>query len=497
MRPSLLSPVLLVPLTLAALLAPGCGSTDTNGSGSASTSSSSTTGTGTGGSGGMATGSGGAGGIATGSGGSGGTGGVPCTPDTCSTPGYACSNGACVADCRLPGANACAAGTVCDVGDQHPGQCVMPGDGCVITGPSVACGAGTCGPGTSCAPDGTCYPALPCTAMSCGGGTCFGQSCACARPAAACTPAPLGTLGQAGTLNDYKFSRCGTLASCDGGIFDLDFDPSCNAYGVTMISGTDYLRKITPAGTITEWAGVTNLNMGEVAALQGENGTFGGKIEEVSLSYICCASCGCIISGANGKPQGVAVLDAMAGTLPMKIPSTTFTSGVGPWGNTAIDTGPYGLSWGLDRVLYVGNVDANGEYYALDLKTQTKTLVKAFPKRVYASAPLDKYWMMVALEGGEVWLAPVAGVMAEPKPLITLPTHVTSLVRDPWSGRVYAELSDKSIVSFAADGTGLSAFQTAPAKGRITIAPDGYLYHLTLGYPTKAEIVRWELPTML
>jgi len=298
----------------------------------------------------------------------------------------------------------------------------------------------------------------------------------------------LGTLDETGTLNDFTFT---------GGMFDLDFDPSCNAYGVTMISGTDYLRKITPAGVITEWAGVTNLNMGEVAALQGVNGTFGGTSEDVALSYICCASCGCIISGQGSSPQGVALLDNMAGTLPMQIPSSTFTGGTGPFGNSKVDTGPYGLSWGLDHVLYVGNVDKNGEYYALDLKTQSKTLLQTFTSRVHASAPFDKFRMLVALEGGEVLLVPIAGQLGSATSLMTLPTHATSLVRDSWSGRVYAELADMSIVSFAADGTNLTTFQTAPAKGRITIAPDGYLYHLTLGYPTLAEIVRWPLPNTL
>lgn len=429
------------------------------------------------------------------SGGAGGMGG--CSKENCVTPGYVCVGNECIEDCRLPDANPCSFEMVCDVGDQHPGQCVAPADGCVISNPPTSCGALTCGPGTACGPDESCYPTLPCTQMNCVGNSCFGQSCACNRPAPTCSPAPLGMLDETGTLNDFTFSRCGTLGACSGGIFDLDFDPSCNAYGVTMISGTDYLRKITPAGVITEWAGVTNLNMGEVAALQGINGTFGGTIEDVALSYICCAACGCIISGPGGSPQGVALLDAMTGTLPMQIPSSTFTSGAGPFGNSQLDTGPYGLSWGLDRVLYVGNVDKNGEYYALDLKSQSKTLLQTFASRVHASAPFDKFRMLVAIEGGEVLLVPIAGQQGTPISLIKLPTHVTSLVRDTWSGRIYAELADMSIVSFAADGTNLTTFQTAPAKGRITIAPDGYVYHLTLGHPTKAEIVRWELPTTL
>ncbi len=333
--------------------------------------------------------------------------------------------------------------------------------------------------------------------MQCQGGVCHGTECECTRPAPTCTPAPLGKAGDAGTLNDFKFSRCGSVSSCDGGIFDLDFDQKCNAYGVTMISGTDYLRKIAPSGTVTENAGVTNLNMGEVAAIQGKGGLFGGGLQDVALTYICCATCGCVLSGSGGNPQGVASVDTSNGSLPMKIPTVNFSSGAGPFGDSQIDTGPYGLTWGLDQVLYVGNVDANGDYHALDLSTQTKKVVATFAKRVIASAPFDTTRMMVGLEGGEVQLVPVLGKTGTPKTLIKLATHMTSLVRDPWSGRIYTELSDKSIVSFAEDGSDLKPFQTAPALGRIAIAPDGHVYHLTLGWPTKAEIVRWPLPTTL
>lgn len=148
-------------------------------------------------------------------------------------------------------------------------------------------------------------------------------------------------------------------------------------------------------------------------------------------------------------------------------------------------------------MLYVGNVDVNGDYHSLDLGTQTKKLVATFSKRVLASAPFDAAHMIVGLEGGEVVLSPVAGGSAPTKTLLVLSTHATSIVRDPWSGRVYAELGDKSIVSFAEDGSDLATIQTAPGLGRITIAPDGYLYHLTLGFLGPVEIVRWPLPTTL
>lgn len=75
---------------------------------------------------------------------------------------------------------------------------------------------------------------------------------------------------------------------------------------------------------------------------------------------------------------------------------------------------------------------------------------------------------------------------------------MTSVVRDSWSGRIYAELRDKSIVSLAADGSDPRPFATAPEPGRITTAPDGFVYHVTLGWPTtKTAIVRFPLPTKL
>jgi hypothetical protein len=37
--------------------------------------------------------------------------------------------------------------------------------------------------------------------MTCVNGRCTGNSCACTRPPASCQPAPLGKMGEAGTVN--------------------------------------------------------------------------------------------------------------------------------------------------------------------------------------------------------------------------------------------------------------------------------------------------------
>ena len=489
-------------LTLAITFTAACGSDDDSTvSSGASQQTSSTQGgsAGTTSQGGEA-GQGGAGGANQGGAGQGGAGGAGCSIDNCNGAGQVCQNDQCITDCRRNGAVPCPVPTVCNYSDDKPGECVDPGQqACVISGGLLeSCNTQNCGPGSQCDGNGLCVAALPCENLACDGSNCWGESCLCNRPPASCTPAPLGSPGQSNTLNDPAFLRCGSIGpNCNGGILDLDFDEACNAFGVTFVSGQDYLRKIDPQGVVSEWGGVTNLNMGEVATQKGNNGTFGGPNLEniVSLSYICCATCGCVINGS--EPQGVARLDLANGTLPMEIPSMIFTTGNGPFNQGGLDTGPYGLSWGLDAVLYVGNTDANGQYHALDLSQQNKTLVHTFGARVHASTPFNQLSMLVVLEGGDVYRTPVLGGQTQVTQLLSLPADATSIQRDSWSGRIYANLSNGDIVSFAADGSDLQTLQNIPGRGRISIAPDGYLYHLTLGFPSQPVITLLQLPTQL
>jgi len=323
------------------------------------------------------------------------------------------------------------------------------------------------------------------------------------RPAPVCTPAPIGNDGGRGTLNDPAFTRCpGGATTCGGGLVDLDFDLACNAWGVTTLAGPDYLRRLTPDGGITAIAGVTNLNMGEVAALQGNKGVFGDAAAKgLALTYTCCAACGCL-----STPQGVAEWEEATTTLPMRMTAVP-TTGSGPFGAGALDTGPFGLSWGLDRVLYVGNLEASGDYHALDLDGQRRARIAQLPQRVYASAPWDRHHMLVATADGKLILAPTIGTTGAPRELTALDGGaVTSVVRDPFSGRGYASIYEAAghvsrIVSFAADGSGVRTFATrSDGPGRIALARDGFLYHLALAFPASAwagRITRFELPRRL
>jgi hypothetical protein len=369
--------------------------------------------------------------------------------------GGRCVSGRCVADCRLSGGVACGAGTVCDFTD---GQCRAAGSRCALTGEFVACGAETCGPGATCNPRTMrCAAALSCRSVFCEEGTarCWGSDCPCDRPAAACT----------------TIAPTAVPAAFLSGAFGFDIDDACNLYTATMLSGPDYVRRVSPAGVVTTWTSVANLNMGEVGVQRRINLGPGGATANIAFTYICCASCGC----ASGTPQGVGHVQA-DGTLPVVVPAV-ITSGTGPFGINYLDTGPYGLGVSPLGEFFVGNVRANGDWYRYDTDTRSITAVATLPRRITASTAFDLDTMLVAVEGGELYLVDRApgGVTRR---LGTLGTDVQSVRRDPFTGRFYASLRDRRIVSILPDVTDLRVETMAARGSRVAVSPDGWLYVL-------------------
>ncbi|HJL22080.1 MAG TPA: hypothetical protein RMH80_07595 [Polyangiaceae bacterium LLY-WYZ-15_(1-7)] len=388
-------------------------------------------------------------------------------------------DGVCANDCGDPSAVACEAGLVCNYAT---GACADAGASGLLTGEGEACGERTCLPGTECA-GGECVAAPPCAATRCDESACWGRACASERPTALCAPAPLER------MNEPDF-----IAGGDGGAFDLEFDDACNAYVVTMISGPDFLRQLEPDGTLTVWTGVTNLNMGEVAVLRrpgGEFGTGDGELGEVALTYVCCASCGCV----GDDPQGVArLVRGATEELPMEVIATP-SPGAGPWGVTAVDTGPYGLTYDARDRLYVGNVEANGDLVRADVAAGTSETLTTFEERVHATAVFGPRSILVALAGGAV--VEVDTETGATTPFAELATDVTSMVRDPFTGRVYVSTPEPAIRVFTPDGEPLDALEAPPAADRLAYAPDGFLYYLVVGWPTTAQVLRYALPERL
>ncbi len=405
-------------------------------------------------------------------------------PPVCG-PGQLAQSGGCADECGSPASVPCAAGQVCDVAG---GSCVPAGTVGLLPQSDVPCGAGlTCRAGTECSVNGACEPIPACRRVACtnDGQTCWGRDCDYQRPAATCAPPTLER------LNAPEFLRGG-----DGGAFDLEFDDACAAYAVTIISGVDYLRQLEPDGALTVWDGVANLNMGEVAVLRPISGEFGDPEDagEVALTYICCATCGCL--GAD--PQGVARLDREGPpSLPMVLEATP-SQGTAPWGEPALDTGPYGLTWGNDRTLYVGNVMAEGDFVRADLDAGTSTELHRFDARVVASSVYGRASLVVALAGGELHLASTLDDAT--RPLVTLEGEVTSLFRDPLTGHLFVALArdlSGAAVVLELDASGAEVGRIGPFPGPVRIArsPDGGLYTLDSAFPAPAGMIeRRELP---
>jgi len=317
--------------------------------------------------------------------------------------------------------------------------------------------------------------------MTCFGGACWGTSCSATRRISACTPASLTR------LNEADFTGGG-----DGGLVDLEFDDACNAYGVTTISGRDYMRELHSDGALIQYDGVTNLNMGEVAVLRAYTGEFGTDPGDAALTYICCATCGCV----GSDPQGVArLVREPSPTLPMVINAVPST-GMGPFGSAGFDTGPYGLTWGRDRTLYVGNVMVNGDFHRASLDTGTTAEVHRFESRVHASTTFSTSELLIAL--ADRTLVRMSNDGLHTRPFATVSQDVTSLVRDPFNGAVYVSLRDGTVVSFDARGTASKPIVASPGQnGRIAYAPNGKLYYLRFRFPGRATIEELTLPTSL
>ncbi len=74
---------------------------------------------------------------------------------------------------------------------------------------------------------------------------------------------------------------------------------------------------------------------------------------------------------------------------------------------------------------------------------------------------------------------------------------VTSLVRDPFTGRVLVAVRGGEVWEYSSRGERLGVFASGGASGRIAYAADGYLYYMVVGWPTTPSVARFELPRRL
>ncbi len=406
----------------------------------------------------------------------------------CNQPNQQCIDDVCVTSCQGQDPDPCGPDQICDV---ISGECKDPDASCTLGGDSEICGDQLCGPGSVCDGLGKCVAIAPCSAVDCTDeGSCWGSFCSCTRQIECDDPS-------VDLLN-------GPFSSQIGGI---DFADDCSAWMVTLRSGTDFVRKLSPEGMLSEWAGVANLNMGEVRILKrltmpqstlppgGQITSKAGKpqpvegIGEVAITYTCCPTCGCFVN----PPQGVARLDEenMMNPLPIIIAAKA-TQGVGPFGNTAADAGPQGLTWGENRVLYVGNSTDNGDLNTADLDKMTQEKLLTFDSRVTAGAPVSPAHILVGLIGGEIYRYNTN--TGDSELLIDLMADITSISHDSFSGLVYVGLSTLEVVELHPFTGEVSTFEQMPGKGRVAVSPSGNLWFTPVKIVQNGTLSKWNLP---
>ncbi|MEM6996724.1 MAG: hypothetical protein AAF721_39840 [Myxococcota bacterium] len=408
----------------------------------------------------------------------------------CSAPNQQCIDDVCVTGCQGQVPDPCGPDEVCDV---ISGECRAPGAACTVSGAPVACGDRQCGPGSVCNGAGGCIPYAPCADVVClDDEQCWGTFCSCERTIDCAAPTDADLNG---------------AFSVDIG--DLEFADDCTAWMVTFRSGTDFLRSLSPDGVVTEYSGVANLNMGEVAILRAltppPQSAIGPRytnhpppplpvegIGEVAITYTCCPTCGCQAT----PPQGVARLDDTNAMQPLPLViQAVVTGGNEPFGSAEVDSGPYGLTWGIDRELYVGNSTTNGDLHTADLAAGTQMQIQGFVGRVTAGAPLTASHIAIAEAGGVIHRYNTQTLMTEA--VVDVEQDVTSLAFDAFSGVLYASLRNLEVVAIDPFAGTVEPFQTMAGAGRIAVSPSGRLYFAPMSWVAVLPVTSWDLPDSL
>jgi hypothetical protein len=79
-------------------------------------------------------------------------------------------------------------------------------------------------------------------------------------------------------------------------------------------------------------------------------------------------------------------------------------------------------------------------------------------------------------------------------PFAAVCTNVTSLSHDPFTGDVYASLSNLDVVRVSPFAETVDPFQKMPGKGRVAVSPSGKLWFTPVKYINNLPLSSWQLP---
>jgi hypothetical protein len=242
------------------------------------------------------------------------------------------------------------------------------------------------------------------------------------------------------------------------GASDIVFGPDCSAYVATIISGTDELHVVDPAGGVTTWLGYSNYDITAIALLP--DGTVGMSHNN---DHTCFAG---RFDGTDTNPltTGVWTLGAL-------------------WTNPLLNRCASSVA-ADETCLYVPNLAGDGTLACVEPTTGTSIAVTAAPGRIETIVTHPSLGVLYA-SGNQLYEAASGTTYA------TLPGDVRDMAVDPGTGALFIELATGELMRM--EGPALATFATVTGQGKLTVSPDGWLVRIVPDPVGLASFEEWAL----
>ena len=250
------------------------------------------------------------------------------------------------------------------------------------------------------------------------------------------------------------------------GVSDIVFDGSCNAYLSTIISGPDYVYRMTSSGSTTVYYGYSNYNISSVALDPTSGAIVVGYSSTQSIGWQSGTSLSVVASSGSTSQLGSSV-----------------------WSNQYMDDNPTSLAIDSAGCVWTPNWVSNGRLACITSAGAVTSLTLG--SAGITSVALDSDDNLYASIGDTIYqVNKSSGALTT---WYTASGTVMDFVFD-YNDDIYLESTDNVITWVAADLSSSSVFASVSGDARLAIAPDGYLVRL-IGNPVSAATYeRYTLP---
>jgi hypothetical protein len=260
-----------------------------------------------------------------------------------------------------------------------------------------------------------------------------------------------------------------TLTAYDpSGVTDIVFDPECNAYVSTTISGQDYVYRIDASGSVQIISGYSNFNIGAIA------------LEPTSKQIF--------VSHQINDPGGrIASIGAAFNSKIAHLTDGLYTES-GLWNNLYLNWCASSIAVDDAGCIWTPNFAGNGTLVCVELATGNQRTVTSFPKRPESVAWAAGVGLLVSV-GTDIFSVNTQTGATTLR--YTAPAAILDFAIDA-NGDLYVETTAGQILRVTAT-QGASLFATVSGQGKLAISPDGFLVHVIPAPTSPASYQEWPL----